>query len=718
MAAKKSNSSVVVIAGVLAFLIAAALAAFSFFGASDKKPVAKPVVATASETPSASPADPPTPTPTPAPPAVHVHGVVRNADAAPEAKQEIYIVEKTAEKTQDSVQKAFLHPDAVRMAITNEKGEFEADVEPKKTWIVGLLIGGEPQDVVQEVAGELSPKPIEVALSVPAVYELRGSVSLPSGEVLEGVPVIIDWRPHSLLEKTPDMKHESVSTSLEGRFSINLRELTAATVTVDTAALPEPYLYGRQPIKLGPEEFGAARTYRVDLEVVEGITVTGVVNDEVGKPVSGAEVRLAPVSIAGATDLVGATDAAGKFSVPMVYPRVYTLSVKKQGYNTFFHRELDAAAAGEQAITLDRHASIAGGVRLDGVSVLSAKVSLIDLYGGHQDDATFGADGTAPFTFKDVEPGDYMLAAEAQRNGVIYYAEKRLKIEGSATGEAGELVLHPLGSLKGQMIGTPPAGGYTGLAIHAAPLNSDANDFPLEAARSSWRRIPFATTSDAGAFALENLIDGVSYLITVQNRATGQLIGGAVGSVGLAEAVRVSLDGVGTVTGRVLNPRGEACSGETIRLVTGLGALEGAVPDIQDRQTTTTFDGAYRFLAVPVGQARIGVGADTLPLQLLSVRTGDETIVDLACLDYVTITFEIHAGQDHPFQSGEQFLVLPQAGTDTTKVVRELTMNALRARLEPGKYIITRTATMESRSFEVNPRLDGPVSIDFAPKSP
>jgi hypothetical protein len=177
--------------------------------------------------------------------------------------------------------------------------------------------------------------------------------------------------------------------------------------------------------------------------------------------------------------------------------------------------------------------------------------------------------------------------------------------------------------------------------------------------------------------------------------------------------VVLALGGVGSIRGRVLNPRSEACTGQEVRLTTGLGTLRGEPGDIQTWTTTSGFDGSFVFENVPVGQVRLYIPGDDSTGRLLSVTAGRATVADMSCRIWVTILFDLRNEGSTPFAPKEQFLIIPQPGTVVRDEVAEVYFDSLRAEMEPGAYTLMRTATMENVPFRVDARLDGAVKIQF-----
>jgi len=199
-------------------------------------------------------------------------------------------------------------------------------------------------------------------------------------------------------------------------------------------------------------------------------------------------------------------------------------------------------------------------------------------------------------------------------------------------------------------------------------------------------------------------------------RAPGSesILGGAVvRSDTESSELAVSLSGAGRVRGYVQNERGETCAGAKVILATGLGTMEGAIGTIQRRTAVVRFDGSYSFPAVPTGNARIHVEGEEKAARLIYIPNNDTVDMNLECRTWVAVNFEVRDASGQDIGPREHFLVIAQPGTAVRDEVRELTAENLEALLEPGRYVITRTATMESRPFEVLPRLDGTIPIEF-----
>lgn len=218
-----------------------------------------------------------------------------------------------------------------------------------------------------------------------------------------------------------------------------------------------------------------------------------------------------------------------------------------------------------------------------------------------------------------------------------------------------------------------------------------------------------------GTFELFDLLAQTEYRARVHKKGSNLLLGGTLINLEgqeLREGLEVSLEGTGRITGFVFNDRREACSGTRVVLSAGLGTMEGMAAGIQRRTTEVRFDGSFSFDAVPVGNARVALEGDDTRGRLIYIPFNQEVTVELACRTWVDVEFALTA-RDRPIGEREHFLVIAQPGTVVRDTVREIFYEDLRLRLEPGRYVITRTSTMESQPFEVVPRLDGTIAITY-----
>jgi hypothetical protein len=319
----------------------------------------------------------------------------------------------------------------------------------------------------------------------------------------------------------------------------------------------------------------------------------------------------------------------------------------------------------------------------------------------------------ADFEFGGIEPGNWLLIADGAAGGIEVYGEMAVFVEEGRDVARLELPAFPLTEIRGRLIPVAGQALPEQLLVTATLRRPEANEFPANAVHADWRKIPSTLVAAGGQFTLDNLMLGQEYTLLVHDRLSSVPLGAAHLVGGQPEALSIRLGGVGSLRGRVLNNRGEACTGMEVHLTTGLGTVQGEPADIQTRRLTTGFDGSFVFESVPSGPARILLPGDPDSARLVSIPVGRPAIVDLACRIWVPVVINLRPGSTTPYQAREQFLIVPQPGTVVSTKVRELRLESLRTELEPGNYTITRTATMESKPFQVLPRLGGPIDIEF-----
>jgi len=497
-------------------------------------------------------------------------------------------------------------------------------------------------------------------------------------------------------------------------------------VSLDSEDLPAPYLFEGQPTYLDAGNYGETRLARADLKVVQGVDIEGVATlaaeggqDEA--PIPSATVRIRelvdPTSAETPFTAQTTTSDQGEFSFTRIAPRTYQLMVKHPDYVEGRLEEFDAASGKEARVTLHPFGSVSGHVVLANQDKAPSSATVTLMSEGEQEQMPVSPDesGAARFTFEDVEPGLYLLLGEAESgSGGHYYSETRLQLEPAEQYEAGALKLAPLGRIQGELV--DPGEGETrrDITLSAEPLEEEEGSrFFKNFPPADSRRIPDFSVSPGGSFEIRNLIEGRRYLIKARANGQGSVLGTAQAEAGSSETVRLLLSGTGSVSGSVRNTRGEACAGTEVILSTRPGAYSAEKIRQQVRRQTIDYDGRYRFENLPSGPARIRLADEDGAARLISVPEDGNLEINFSCRDYVFVKFDVSDGSGQPIEAKEQFIVMPKPGTKAEVPLIELTYEELETRLEPGEYTIMRTATMESRSFRVNPRMDGTIQIDF-----
>lgn len=683
-------------------------------------PTAEPTTATLTPTPSSTP----TPTPTPLP-VISLTGSVMTNDEIPAAGVRVYIVRKTEAALQENVATAFQSPDKHWTAKTDGLGFFEIELPSDTELLAGLMIAGEPQAFVRKIPASPPGSELNTEFLLPRPREIRGTVMDEEKVPIARAPVKIRWRPKSLLKREAAINEVDVYTNDEGRYVALLSEPVEAAVAPDTENLPAPYLYREGAVVLRGEDFGASRTYRVDFMVVAGVDIHGrVVMGEhalqPGEPIEGATVSMRELTesqpSSGAIFRETITDAHGKFSFPRVYPSLYQIKAEHPATIGETIPRFDPLDGEEAVVALEPFSTVTGEVVLTKPG--NPGPATIALIGSQQrwiESGKLTDEGTIPFTFDSVAPGVYLMTAlvETASEGE-FYLEKPVVVNPGQPLELGTLNVDRLVDIHGRLVDPMNEVDFGKLTAEAEMIRKERFLPRIRENETFWRR-PVSSTGKSGSFVLENMRVGAEYFVRVVDRETGRIVGSAkVTPQKTNKQLNILLGGTGDVFGRVTNARGEACTNQRLALATGLGSLSKEVGDVQQWETTTSFDGTYRFSTVPAGQARLVLNDKEQKARLISIPADSAIRIDMNCLILVSLSFDVSTSKDEPLTRGEQFLIVPKPGTIVQEnPVKEITLDNMTALLEPGEYTITRTKTMQSRSFKVVPRLDGEVRLDF-----
>ncbi|MBI1290985.1 hypothetical protein GC173_07035 [bacterium] len=724
---QKSSSNFLTTAAICVSIVAGiALAALLFRGES-LRPAGtdQQIAAAASPSPTPAPTAIPSPTAAPAPPAAtpaespmptpvpvsSVVALVRDHLGKPAVGTEVYFVPRGNGGVQIDLAAAFDKPSTIRRGTSDSSGRVSIELPPGQRWLAGVIAHDAPIGTVQEIYSAPGQE-TSAEFALPRPFELRGTVVDDVFERVPDVEIEVTWIMKSVIDAKAQRSVRARSDR-DGRFFFLLPEAVSASARIVPEGLAPEFLPERSSLELSATEVGQQAGMRIDLALVRAVELrASVISARDDAPVPGAEVQLtlADRDTSGPlpTSWAAISDAAGVATIAGLYPGEYALTVKASGFNNHARAEFRPADDSEPTIRLDPLARVGGRLGLPPEIAGSASVFLINRYDGRRTEPS-GSD----FLFSDVPPGDWLLGAEAAKDDEVFYGEQLVNVEPGKDVSGLSLELKPVTSITGRLLNPPGELDFPQVLLEADPIRSAVAGFPAEATHSDWRRLPTASVANAGTFVLDNLISGVHYRIIAKNSQTGTMLGAGEAVAGDDKPMALTLGGVGSVRGRVLNSRAEACTGQEVRLTTGLGTLRGEPGDVQTRSTTTSFDGSYVFEDVPVGQVRAYLPDDNTSGRLLSVSAGRATVCDLSCRIWVSIVLDLRASGPTAFTPKEQFLIIPQPGTVVRDQVTEVYLDSLQASLEPGAYTIMRTATMENVPFRVDARLDGSIKLEF-----
>lgn len=678
--------------------------------------------ASPSPSPSATPTPPPSPSPSPSPSPtpgnVSYSGQIRTHLGDPVPNGQLYLVATGENTNHETVRKAFRNQESYELIDADEEGRFEFTTPPNKRYLLGLMINDSPSSYMQEIGRE---NPEEVTLpdfSFPEPYELRGVAADEFAQLIPGIPVEVEYLPASLIQGGRDPIRIQVETNSEGRYQVILTEPERITVWVPAERLPEPYLYERPAIDLTRSDFGAGKATRIDFELMTGASLDGAVSTASGEPITGAVISVMminrPEGAGAPRPYETETGSQGFFTLEMLPPGDYAATVTHPDFMSTTIPEIDVRGFAQVDVTLSPLPSLKGKFVLADYSggIPKVQLHLIDRYNVRTETIPVPGGGEAEFEISGVDTGRYILAALAEKEGERWYGEQSVYISGnSEIAPAGLITMLPVVEQKGRLNGSQKDLAE-GVMIRAE-LNNRPDAYDPGINGGSKRLFPIVSASLSGSFTIENLIKSYDYRITASDRATGNQLGSALVTAGQEEPVIIPVAGTGNLTGVLRSDDGSACAGREIRLQTGLASLEGGGSVIQEWTTETTFDGGFSFFDVPAGQARLFVSGEEILTRVITVPREQTLNLALQCAIYVPVTFSVRPEEGEPFGEDEQFIVVAKPGYPVKTNFRELSYGELETTLEPAKYTITRTATMASAEFEVFPRLDSVIQIDF-----
>ncbi len=683
---------------------------------------------TETPTPTPTPTETPTPTPEPTPERTRLIGEVLTHDGRPVPRAQLYLIAKTEDRLPVAVQNAFTSEEAHSIIQAGAEGSFEFLLPPGRPYIAGLMIKGEPQSIAQEIVAGEAGETIRLTLNQPRPFEVRGLVADDRMERLRDIPVKVTWRPTSLRTRETEWQEKTVRTGADGRFEVQLHEPAEIRIVPDTEELPSPYLYGKEPLQLSRSDFERTRVTRVDLQVTRGVTFSGRVlaGGEERRPVEGAEVVLSellgPQETRSPHQHTTESGEDGRFRFERIFPSEYQLTASHPGYNTGHVRDFTPTSESQPEIVLHPFAEVVGTAILpEGAAhdeELHGTAVIVDRYRGWREDFAVSAGGSGDFHVGNLRPGVYrlLLLAEAP-DGREYFQEMPLRIEAGNNPDLGTVVLSELFEVEGRFVAPPGFGdSFRDIVLNARELDRDPRAFPVPEDFAPWQRQPLAAISETGQFSIEHVVAGREYAILAENRQNGEVLGSALLSgddAAEGKSVELGLQGTGAVTGTVMNDRDEACADVLVEVITGLGRVEGPAVPRQRWKTRTDFRGQFRLENLPAGQARLILQGDDAAGRLINVPRGGELALELTCRTFLLVNLEVIAPEDRPLSADEQFLVIARSGDAARRPVQEIYGSDMEVQLEPGRYTLTRTSTMESRHFEVAPRSPGRIRVDF-----
>jgi beta-lactamase regulating signal transducer with metallopeptidase domain len=453
-------------------------------------------------------------------------------------------------------------------------------------------------------------------------------VKLPPGGTLEGVVKDERGRPLkdvSISAFREDYMHgsgsfEDVESDAEGRYRLDHMPLEQ---TLTLMFHKVDYLRDKTSFRL---DAGAGRSTRLDLTLTQrphGGSVQGVVTDEQGKPIVGAEL----VNEGGPSWEVrkATTDAQGKFVLDNVYGLSggHHLAVRAKGYapQGVEFKPGPAAQPAELAVKLAPGHRVEGrvinaaGQPIPGVQVFFGREirrigADIGGYAMTDSQGRFRFDSLpeqTPFNFRAdgyADPGETTLALDGDKEVVV-----TLKALGVIQGRVVDAVTErPISRFTIQLTFSPDRGR----SDQAAGISSSRFD-PGE-----------VVSSPEGRFLLNGLTVGAPYQVSVtadgyRRRVLRRVVAHAAPAA-QAEEIRLTAEdpsSLVTLRDKLVNSRGEGVRGVDLRLIVAAGGIPRTDPRLpywelvesgqlayrdnvlQFQRKTTAADGSFEFQRVP-----------------------------------------------------------------------------------------------------------------------
>lgn len=521
-----------------------------------------------------------------------------------------------------------------------------------------------------------------------------------SGQDGRALPGAVIWR--------MDDPGVAVRAGTDGAFRI---PTTAETKGVSAAAAG--FFTGETAI-----EEGRAATLRLE----PSLSASGVVVDEAGRPVAGAEIlatyTMSPALLnrmsAYQSGGLARSNESGRFRlVPLASDIAYELKVKKPGFAPA-QVELPAREAGQPAQDLRivlRAGRTAFGLVTDGQRqpVAGARVTLQPsapaglsarrLSSRNPPDRFEGiTDSAGRFEVASLPAGTYDVTVRGQGFAPLTVPGLALP-EGAGRTDLGTVVLSPGAAIRGLVT------DLEGKPVEGAEVRVKAAERSLLPS-STRQRDPGpadAITAQDGTFLVADRAPGESLDLTVTHPRYGtESAPGVV--VPTEEPVRVVLKPVARVAGRVTDPDGKPVPEATVLLSElrseSFGGLSSMLPAGLPRRTTTDEKGAFEIERVAPGPIQIRAQAprrQRAQIEGLEVKPGrDLTNVEIVLAPGGTVEGRVLSPEGRPVPNARVSVAEP--GSDAFSAfsrVRATTDGDGRYRLDgvpPGPQTLEATA--------------------------
>ncbi len=445
---------------------------------------------------------------------------------------------------------------------------------------------------------------------VPVAPEEKGliSVRLPAGRTITGRVLDAASRAPLAGALVWGGDHRHVHAAADGRFS--LRVFGTGEVTVDAAAAG----HLSSPAQVRPDE------QLVTCALRPTARIEGMVTDEPGHPVAGAEIQAQRAdgrSVSSPSQVTVLSGADGRFRLAgLAAGQIYEITAKREGFATATV-PVEALHAGKRSpvrIVLRRGAIMAGRVvDAAGDPVSGAELTLRAVsWRMRSPGVQVLSDATGHFHFSDLSSGLFDL--RASRSGFAATVVLGVEIPAMSRTEhavpavpmpravdLGEITLRPGAAIEGRVI------DRRGAPIAKAEVKIECSDFFPWSMLRVIRNEPLATGAD-GRFRIEDLTPGSSCRLSIQHagHTPAQLPGVQAPT---REPLRIELATARVLSGRITGPLDEPVSGAFVQVEpreVRLGSGGRFSPEGGGR---TDAEGHFRLENLPAGLLDLTVSA-------------------------------------------------------------------------------------------------------------
>ncbi len=482
------------------------------------------------------------------------------------------------------------------VAISDARGAFTASgVGPGDYEIVAIQPSYSFQpSSISAAAGER----VSRTLIMTQLARVTGSVNDEEKKALGGVRVVTN--PVSRESGIPMRMSvpRQTTTAPDGTFVLRVEPDSDIQLSARKKGFPDAR---SSTLRLAPGE----RKSGVLLTIPAGVTVTGLIVDGDGKPISDVAVTALPTSGAPAGMVMQRlvmtnTRERADDNVRSASDGTFTMRVKEGSYDFGFRRDGFAAKAIRAQsvsasmkpleVTLEPGVEITGRVTRGGVGIEGVN---INVFGESSGASLTQSEADGSFRFTDLNPGTMILSARKE--------DEFIQINRTITAPANDVALEvpPGGRVSGRVVDKSTKQPVTTFraGISPAPSGGMVRMMGPPQFRSF--------TSDDGTFTLENVPPGTVQLnIQAAGYTAGRMPGLTVEEGKTLADIEVTMDRGAKVTGRVTGPDGSAMAGVAVRVDAGDSRMP-LPPMMGGASVVTDGNGEYTMEAVENGEKTI-----------------------------------------------------------------------------------------------------------------